>query len=198
MVFARAPVAGQCKTRLIPALGAHGAADLHAMLVRRALASACAVAHAAVELWCTPDATHAFFAACACDFPVTLREQGEGDLGKRMRGAFEQALRRHRRAVLIGSDIPGLDTAYLDTAASALQHSPAVFGPAEDGGYVLVALSRSAPPLLQEQLFEGIDWGGPEVMAQTRERLAQAGVRALELATLWDLDRPEDLARMRT
>ncbi len=192
MVFARAPVAGQCKTRLIPALGAQGAAELHEKLVRRALAAACEALPAAVELWCTPDGTHPFFAACARDYPIALQRQGAGDLGARMQRAFDQALRSHARAVIIGADSPALDAAYLRDAAAALDQAPAVFGPAEDGGYVLVGLKHATPVL-----FEGIEWGGPRVMAQTRERLARLGMQAIELATLWDLDRPEDLARLR-
>jgi len=192
MVFARAPVPGQCKTRLIPVLGEQGAAQLHEKLVRRALAAACEALPAAVELWCTPDGTHAFFAACARDYPIALRRQGEGDLGERMQRAFEQALQGHGRAIIIGSDSPELDATYLRDAAAALDQAPAVFGPAEDGGYVLVGLKHATP-----ELFEGIEWGGPRVLAQTRERLVRLGMQAIELATLWDLDRPEDLARLR-
>jgi rSAM/selenodomain-associated transferase 1 len=189
MVFARAPVPGQCKTRLIPVLGEQGAAALHEKLVRRALDAACAALPAALELWCTPDATHPFFAACARDYPIALERQGEGSLGERMQRAIAQALRKHGRAIIIGSDIPGLDTAYLVSAAAALDRAPAVFGPAEDGGYVLVGLRCDTPAL-----FEGMAWGGPQVMAQTRAQLARLGMQAIELATLRDLDRPEDLA----
>ncbi len=191
MVFARAPVAGECKTRLIPALGAQGAADLHSKLVRRALEAACAALPGAVELWCTPDVTHPFFAACARDYPVTLQRQGAGDLGSRMHGAMLHALEKHDRAIIIGSDIPSLDAAYLRSAAAALDSAPAVFGPAEDGGYVLVGMKQAAA-----EIFQHIEWGGPQVMEQTRQRLAQLGWRAAELATLWDLDRPEDLLRL--
>jgi len=192
MVFARAPVAGQCKTRLIPTLGAQGAAALHEKLARRSLAAACAALPAAVELWCAPDVTHAFFAACARDYPVTLQRQCEGDLGERMHHAIGQALRNHARAIIIGSDIPELDTAYIASAAAALDRAPAVFGPAEDGGYVLAGLRHATPAL-----FADIEWGGPQVMAQTRAVLARLRMPAIELATLWDLDRPEDLARLR-
>ena len=192
MIFARAPVAGQCKTRLIPALGAQGAAALHEKLVRRALAAACEALPAAVELWCTPDGTHPFFAACARDYPIALQRQGEGDLGERMQRAIGQALRDHGRAILIGADIPELDSAYLLGAAAALDDAPAVFGPAEDGGYVLVGLRQIAPAL-----FQDIAWGGPLVMAQTRAHLARLGMAAIELATLWDLDHPQNLARLR-
>ncbi|MSQ52227.1 MAG: glycosyltransferase [Betaproteobacteria bacterium] len=192
MVFARAPVPGQCKTRLIPALGAQGAAELHGKLVRRALAAVCEAMPAAVELWCAPDASHPFFAACARDFPISLQSQIGGDLGDRMHNAFEYALGRHDKALLIGSDVPGIDSDYLRAAAAALDAAPAVFGPAEDGGYVLVGLKQPS-----KEIFDNIDWGGPRVMAQTRDRLIGRGWQAVELATRWDLDRPEDLTRLR-
>jgi rSAM/selenodomain-associated transferase 1 len=191
MVFARAPVPGQCKTRLIPALGAKGAAALHEKLVRRALAAACEARPESVQLWCTPDASHPFFAACAGDYPISLQAQSGIDLGARMHWALDHALRIHDKALLIGSDIPGIDADYLRAAAAALDCAPAVFGPAEDGGYVLIGLKTAA-----RQLFQDIDWGGPEVMKQTRERLCDLGWQGAELPTLWDLDRPEDLARL--
>ena len=191
MVFARAPLPGHCKTRLIPALGEQGAARLHEQLVRRVLAEASRTAPAALQLWCTPDITDRFFAACARDYPLALRRQGEGNLGERMARAIEHALQAHGRAIIIGADVPALDSAYLHGAAAALERAPAVFGPAEDGGYVLVGLRQAAP-----QLFAEIEWGGPQVMAQTRARLHSIGMPAIELATLWDLDRPEDLARL--
>jgi uncharacterized protein len=191
LVFARAPVAGECKTRLIPALGAQGAADLHAKLVRRALRSACEASPARVELWCTPSVDHPFFVACAKEFPITLREQGEGNLGDRMFNAMECALGEHDAAILIGSDIPALDVAYLREAIEALREAPAVFGPAEDGGYVLVGLREA-----RRSLFDGVAWGGPTVMAQTRERLEALHWRATELAPLWDVDLHGDLPRL--
>ena len=191
MVFARAPVPGQCKTRLIPALGAQGAADLHEKLVRRSLAVACEAMPAAVQLWCAPDTSHPFFAGCARDFPISLCTQNGADLGERMFHAFEHAFNTYEKALLMGSDVPEIDAGYLSAAAAALDPAPAVFGPAEDGGYVLVGLKKTS-----REIFEKIDWGGPQVMAQTRERLIGIGWQAAELATLWDLDRPEDLARL--
>src|SRR5689334_6632021 len=87
-IFAKAPVAGQVKTRLAPLLGLEGAARLHAQLVVRALEEATAAAVGPVELWCAPDAAHPFFADSAARFGVRLRAQGEGDLGQRMARAF--------------------------------------------------------------------------------------------------------------
>jgi hypothetical protein len=190
-VFAKAPVPGAVKTRLAALLGPEGAADLHAGLVRRALCAAVDSRVGPVELWCTPDDTHPFFARCARDFGVTLKPQQGGDLGERMGRAFAASHARGQTLILIGSDCPALDAAALRSAAAALRAHDAVFAPAEDGGYVLVALSRPAP-----RLFEAIAWGGSAVMAQTRARLAECGVSWKELSVLWDVDRPEDYARL--
>jgi hypothetical protein len=189
IVFAKAPIPGEAKTRLIPALGTAGAARLHARLVDRALATACAAGLGAVELCCAPDSAHPFFADRAARFGVRLTEQGAGDLGARMQRALAAAL----PAVLIGSDCPAMTAEYLREAGRALTAGHgAVLGPAEDGGYVLVALARS-----HSEAFTGIGWGGPDVMVQQRARFRDIGWRWSELPTLWDVDRPEDLARLR-
>lgn len=190
-VFAKAPVAGEVKTRLAAVLGPEGAAALHARLVRRALATAIEARTGAVELWCAPDAGHPFFARCAEDFGVALRVQEGADLGERMRRACDAALAAGAAAIVIGSDCPALRAADLQQAAAALAGADVAIAPAEDGGYVLVGLARSVPAL-----FASIAWGTGEVMAQTRARLAAAGVRWRELATFWDVDRPEDYARL--
>jgi rSAM/selenodomain-associated transferase 1 len=190
-VFARAPVPGEAKTRLIPGLGPEGAAALHESLVRRALRTARDAHVGPVELWCAPDASHPFFAACAAEYAARLREQRGSDLGERMDAAFEAALGDNAALVVIGSDCPALTPGALREAAEALGHHDAVIAPAEDGGYVLVGLSTRVTGL-----FEGIDWGGPAVMEGTRARLARAGAKWKQLETLWDIDRPEDYARL--
>ena len=190
-VFARAPVAGETKTRLVPILGAEAATRLHERLVRSALETAVASRVGPVELWCAPDAAHPFFARCAADHPLVLREQRGRDLGERMEAAFEAALGENAALVVIGSDCPALTPARLREAAAALADHDAVVAPAEDGGYVLVGLSQRVPGL-----FGGIAWGGPGVMRATRARLEAAGTTWKELETLWDIDRPDDYARL--
>lgn len=186
-VFAKAPVAGAVKTRLVPLLGADGAAGLHMSLVRRALAAARETQPALLQLWCFPDASHPFFAECAAQFSAELHVQQGADLGARMAHAFSA----HAPLVLIGSDCPSLRAAHLTQAWRALQSSDAVFAPAEDGGYVLVALARPLPTL-----FQAIEWGGADVMRATRARVAAARLKCVELETLWDVDRPEDYRRL--
>lgn len=193
VVFARAPEPGRVKTRLVPLLGEKGAARLHARLVERTLETALAGGFDSVDLYCSPRIDEIFFKRSQKRFGVRLRSQGGGDLGDRMYRAFERALRRHSCVVLIGSDCPALRPADLRAAARALSEgADAVFAPAEDGGYPLIGLRR-----VSRRLFDGIPWGGPQVMAQTRRRLRALRWRWHELRQLWDVDRPEDVARLR-
>ncbi|MGH8630835.1 MAG: TIGR04282 family arsenosugar biosynthesis glycosyltransferase [Burkholderiales bacterium] len=192
LVFAKAPVPGQAKTRLISRLGAQGAARLQAWLIKRTLATATAAQLGPVELWCAPDCNHAFFAACSKRHSVALADQGTGDLGERMHRALDSATREGAPALLVGCDCPALSVADLQAALTALEDgADLAFIPAEDGGYVLIGAKR-APCLI----FHGVAWGTGQVMAQTRERMLHAGVRWVELATHWDLDRPADYDRL--
>lgn len=193
LLFAKAPRPGVVKTRLIPKLGADGAAALHAALVRRALDIATTCALCPVELWCTPVQDDPFFIDCANIWPITLHVQQGGDLGARMRHAFTDALGRTRRVLLIGGDCPALTPELLATALDRLDedHNDAVFTPAFDGGYVLIGLRR-----VDSALFDEIAWGSRQVMAQTRERMRQLGWRWIETASLNDIDEPEDLAEL--
>lgn len=192
LIFARAPVAGRVKTRLIPLLGDHGAAALYRNLVGRALAVARDSGVGPVELWCTPDTDDVFFADCSDRFHVTLHRQPEGDLGARMLNAFGDALTRSRHVLLAGSDCPCLTAADLRAAAAALREGcDAVFCPAEDGGYVLVGLSQAMPAL-----FDAMTWGTAAVMEETRQRLRNLRWRWHELPVHWDVDRPQDYQRL--
>jgi uncharacterized protein len=188
-VFAKAPVPGAVKTRLMPALGARGAARLQRQLVLRTLATAAAAQIGPVTLWCAPDTRHRFFRALHQRAEVACVAQPGGDLGERMHAAFEHHCPRGA-VLLVGTDCPALQPGHLREAARCLQHgADAVFQPAEDGGYVLVGLRRPQP-----QLFSGIGWGNADVMATTRSRART--LRFSELETLWDVDRPGDLARL--
>ncbi len=189
-VFAKAPVPGEVKTRLLPLLGAEDAAELHATLVRRALATALAAGTGPVTLWCMPETGHPFFAACAEAFCVVLEAQKGGHLGERMERALDSMLARGP-ALLIGSDCPSLTVADLHAAARSLATHDAVFQPAEDGGYVLVGLARAV-----QGLFEGIRWGEATVMRDTRARLRAAKATWRELPARWDVDRPADYQRL--
>jgi len=188
-IFARAPVAGEAKTRLIPLLGPERAAALHATLVRKTLASALAAKLDEVTLWCSPDARHPFFESCRTEFGVKLAVQVTGDIGERMLGAFRVA---GGPLLLAGSDCPPLSASHFRRCAAELRGGvDAVFLPTEDGGYALVGLQG---PLAS--LFAGVEWGTERVMEETRARLRASGHEWSEPAELWDVDRPEDVARL--
>jgi rSAM/selenodomain-associated transferase 1 len=188
--MAKAPVAGQAKTRLIPRLGPDGAARLAERLLSAAVEQALAAQVGAVELCCTPDASHPAFRRFA-ECGVRFAAQGNGDLGARIARAIERALRDGDAPIVVGTDTPALDAAYLHRARDALADCDAVLGPAADGGYTLVALRAAAP-----QLFAQMPWSTPRVMTLTRRRLAAAGLRHVELPVLHDIDEPDDLRHL--
>ena len=191
LVFAKAPLPGYAKTRLIPLLGAQGAADLQAQLIRRALTMAVGSKLAPVQLWTCGAEQRAFFDAFLHDVDGRMHVQRGRDLGARMADACAQALQHADFAVIIGTDCPALDAAYLEHACAALQAgTEVVLGPAEDGGYVLIGLRRAEP-----RIFQHIDWGTSAVLAQTRAQLRRLGISAAELPTLWDVDDADDFAR---
>ena len=191
-ILAKAPLAGFAKTRLIPALGARGAARLQRAFVRRTLLVAQqAGLGGGVQLWCAPSADQRFFRALQRSTGVVCFTQPDSDLGARMQAATAAS---PGPVLLVGTDCPALTAAHLQAAASALrQGADAVFIPAEDGGYVLVGLQQLRPGL-----FQGIDWSTERVMAQTRQRAGALGLALCELAPLWDVDTPTDLARLAT
>jgi uncharacterized protein len=191
IVFAKAPRAGAVKTRLIPLLGAESAAALHRQLTHRTLVTATDAGLGPVELHAAPAIGDVFLQDSARRFGVALLPQHGEDLGARLRNAFDEALSRHGRVIIIGTDCPVLTAQHLHDAQAALASgNDAVLIPAEDGGYALIGLTRCDP-----RLFENIAWGGDTVLAATRERLKALQWRWHELETLWDIDRPEDYRR---
>ena len=186
-IFARSPVAGRCKTRLIPRLGARGAAWVQRRLVEHALATACATAGARnVTLWGAPDAAHGFFMQCRQRFGVRLARQCEGDLGARMRATLHRS-----PGLLIGSDAFGLQREDLHRAAAALASADYVLLPAPDGGYVLIGSRKPLPPLA------GVRWSSGKEYAQTARRLAGSGRLARLEPAREDFDNPADWRRTR-
>lgn len=190
LVFCKAPLPGEVKTRLARSIGAGTACEVHQQLAQHTLQTVTRHALAPVQLWCAPNCAHDFFSQCQQQYAVELREQGEGDLGARMARAFADTLHSASFAVIIGTDCPALNQDYLAQAFAALeQGQDAVIGPAEDGGYVLLGLRQPQPAI-----FEDIEWGSAEVLQQTLQRL-RGSVHCLP--TLWDVDQIDDLRRLR-
>ncbi len=193
LIFAKAPVPGEVKRRLAKTLGADEATKVYEAMLEYVVAMAARSGLSPITLCVTPDSGHPLFQSLSERFGVELEPQRGADLGERMAHALESALETAEYAILIGSDCPLLDEAYLAQALEGLaQGAEAMFGPAEDGGYVLVGLRRSEPAL-----FRDLPWGGERVMAITRERCAEKAIRLKELAVLYDIDRENDFARFR-
>lgn len=188
LIFAKAPVAGTVKTRLIPALGAEGARDLYIELLERTLRRTAGWPGPRV-LYCAPDSTAAYFTEAAERHRLQLRTQRGADLGARMQSAFED---NPDGALLIGSDCPELQLEHLQRAERALADHEVAILPSEDGGYVLIGLRQpcSAP-------FDGMSWSHADVLSDTRQRLDAARLSLWVGPTLWDVDEAGDVARYR-
>lgn len=184
-VFTRPPVPGGVKTRLIPALGEEGAAQLHSMLTQRIIDELIA-SKLPVELWCASQPDHVFFSK----FNLDCYEQQGDDLGQRMHHALIDGLTRATKVVLVGTDLPPIDSSYIRRALASLNEHEVVLGPAEDGGYGLVGVINKAP-----EIFKGITWGGSDVLSTTCHHLNAQHLSYELLPPVWDVDTPEDLAR---
>lgn len=188
ILFAKAPVAGRVKTRLIPALGAEGAAALAAAMLESTAREAQASGAGEVELCADPDPDHADWRGWLPP-SVTLSSQGKGDLGARLARAAKRVLAGGERVLLLGTDCPDLDRGRLAAAAAALERHDAVLHPVSDGGYALLGLAR-----FDASLFEGIAWSTDTVASQTIARFRALGWTYHVGETLQDVDVPADLA----
>lgn len=187
VVFAKAPVPGRVKTRLIPALGAPGAARLAQRMLAETIDHALSAGLASVELCAAP---HPDDPQWAGQLPagVQLSEQGPGDLGQRLAAAAKRTIDNGERVLLIGTDCPQLDGKRLAEAAAQLERHDAIIHPARDGGYVLLGLARTDP-----SLFGDIAWSTDTVAATTIERIKALGWSLFIGDTLRDIDDPADL-----
>jgi hypothetical protein len=182
-VFAKPPVAGEVKTRLAATLGADRAAALARAFLEDTLEAVQSVPWAEVAL-----ATTAPFPATA---PTVL--QGTGDLGARIERVLRAALERAPIAIAIGADAPALPRRLLEAARLALAEADAVLGPAADGGFYLLGLRRCPQGLLA-----GLPWSASDTCARTLAQLRAAGLRTVLVEEWFDIDRPEDLDRLRS
>ena len=188
VIFAKAPLPGLAKTRLIPALGVQGAADLARWLLAYTLSKALSARLGPVELCVTPSAADPVWETLAINDTVQWSDQGEGDLGERMARAALRVLESGESVLLIGTDCPDLSPAHLRHAAAALGQADAAFIPALDGGYALLGLKR-----FHASLFAGIAWSTDGVAVETLSRLQQLGWTVQSQPKLHDIDEPTDL-----
>ena len=194
VIFARAPVPGQAKTRLIPVLGPEGAAELYRCFLRDTLANA-AVMDASVVV-AAAEAQHVSevsrLAAEACPAAEVIVQEGR-DLGERMLNAFRHTLRSgNRRTVIVGSDVPSLPWERVSEALRLAGERDLTLGPSLDGGYYLIGMHAAIP-----RLFEGLAWGGPTVLTDTLRRAQELRLTVSLLDPWYDVDTPADLEELR-
>ena len=192
ILFTRYAVPGRAKSRLVPALGPEGAAAWQREMTARTAARARAAAGGrGAHLWVLHQGGGPGAMARWLGPDLVCLPQAGGDLGARMEAAFAAAFARgYDRVVLFGSDIPGLGERILGRSLDLLRERDLVLGPARDGGYYLIGLTRPHP-----ELFRGMKWSTERVLAQTLERAR--GLSLVLLEELADVDRPEDLAGWR-
>lgn len=191
LVFTRAPIAGRTKTRLMPLLGAEGAAEFHQSVLHSTLASAKSANFSSIEIWIESEINHPFLQHCAEEFSCAIQTQRGDDLGEKMHHATQSALQTNDLVVLIGSDCPAINSTILDLARQQLlDGKDAVLGPSTDGGYYLIGLKQS-----NSDIFQDIQWSRPDVADKTRRNFDRLGLNYIELEELADIDTPEDYQR---
>lgn len=185
---------GDVKTRLIPKVGAGSAANIHARLATETLGDCIQVAEhndaVQLELWCSPDPQHGFFQSFLGVAGMQLFTQQGEHLGERMASAL---CAESLPTVLIGTDCPPIDAAYINAAIAELADSSIVIGPAEDGGYGLIAMQEPAV-----HVFRDVPWSTDKVMEKTLQRCEELELTPKLMPTIWDVDEPEDLDRWLT
>ena len=191
VIMAKAPVAGFAKTRLIPALGAEGAAQLAQKMLSHTLATALASKLGVVEICSTPDPTDPAWQNLDLPSNIVWSAQGDGDLGERMARAAVRTTRGGEAVLLIGTDCPAINVFTLHEAAQALHDYDASVLPTYDGGYALLALKR-----FDNRLFENMPWSTSTVALETLQRMVEMDCEVKLLQTLHDIDEPLDLAQL--
>jgi len=194
IIFAREPIPGRVKTRLATSIGEVPAAEAYATMLGNVIDTSRQMNDiGTVVFWdCDPVSLPILAARYSCH----SRRQSPGDLGERMQAAFEAMYAGgFGICCIIGSDAPDLPVSYIQEAFDLLiaQKTDVVFGPAEDGGYYLLGMSRLWP-----QLFINIDWSTPHVLCQSLAAAERSGIKTTLLPEWYDIDTQEDLEKFWT
>lgn len=191
-VFAKFWDPGAVKTRLAASIGAADAALLHRLFLVTVLHRTSDLADRRILVFSPPERREPFSELCPHCW--SLQDQGEGDLGQRMRLFFRSACAAGARyVVILGSDSPSVPTAFVAEAFETLRSVPVVIGPSADGGYYLLGVSSATPV---PPIFEGISWGSSSVLQETIARLQDADIQFGKLPLWYDVDRLSDLHRL--
>jgi rSAM/selenodomain-associated transferase 2/rSAM/selenodomain-associated transferase 1 len=192
IIFGRYPVPGRTKTRLIPSLGPAGAAELQRRLTEKTLNTVRAFSSGrGIEVEICYEGGSVRKIRRWLGSGITSSRQNPGDFGERMQAAFFEAFQSGcRRVVLLGTDIPELQTLHLEQAFDALTGRDLVLGPSTDGGYWLIGLNHAV------DLFHGISWGTEKALDQTMALAKRQGLRPHMLDPLTDIDTVENLKQL--
>ncbi len=191
-LFAKTPVAGKVKTRLIPRVGAEKAAQIAEKFILYTLERTTSEWPGERVLWLWPDTHHPLVTRVRTRYSIDIRTQAPGNLGVKMMAALEHGLQRNHPSAVMGCDLLHTPSSVLAEAGRRMQQGDNVFGRSEDGGFWLLGLNQSAP-----SLFDGIDWQAGGTGLATAQRAASAGVHFdYQALTMFDIDRPEDLDRL--
>lgn len=190
IIFAKAPVAGEVNTRLIPDIGVEAATQLQQDLIAHRMQQFAAATEFDVQLWCAPDTQHPVFQQCAREHGIDIHQQQGVDLGARMQHAIATGLASYQYVALIGTDAPSLEPATVTQTFAELVEHEVVIVPAEDGGYVLIAMRA-----MYDKVFLSVPWGSSRVLTRTRGNIVAQALKYKELATSWDVDTLEDYQR---
>ena len=191
IIFAKAPVPGQVKTRLQPHLSPEECANLHAFFIIDTINIAKRAEEAETFLFCYPGTENHFFQKVSKDFDIKLMSQKGNDLGERMEHAIKSSISKgYNKVVIIGSDSPDLPVEYIQNGFKRLDTSDMVIGPSADGGYYLIGGTKELP------VFDGIQWSGCQVFNMTVEKAKERGLTVSILDEWYDIDTVEDLQRL--
>lgn len=190
LIFAKAPVENQVKTRLVQDIGADSATVLYQTMLEQIVKTVANSFLCPASLYCSPDTSHKIFQQLHSQYSVELKAQQGKDLGERMYNAASQALQTSQTVIIVGTDCLQMTESHLGQVLADLiqKKDDAVITPAEDGGYVLIGLNGAHP-----DLFNDIEWGSDRVMLQTRDALKSLGWQWKEMSPLRDIDELEDL-----
>jgi uncharacterized protein len=189
IIFAKAPIPGQVKTRLCPPLTPDEAASLHGSIVLDMLERSRTAASLDRFVACAPSSDHVFFKILEERHGARLIAQAGDDLGARIARAFADVFALgYRRALVIGTDLPTLPGSVFGEAVTLLATHDVVLGPALDGGYYLVGLRKPSP-----ELFTGIPWSTDRVLPLTQQKAVALGLHQALLPVRRDIDTIDDL-----
>ena len=190
LIFTKSPILGKVKTRLQPDYTPEQSLTVHKRLMLNTLELTKNLKDFDIELCCAPNRNTSFFLECEKNFPISLNNQEGADIGERMAFSLSVSLKTHEKVIVIGTDCPDIDEDYITQAFAALSENDAVIGPASDGGYVLLGLTK-----FSMALFTDISWSSDKVFAQTKKVFENLSWSLKELGIMHDLDRPEDLLK---